>query len=53
MQKRDDAVLFQVTKDEKKRFFRLARKRHTTLSEIIRQYLHQECDKLEQEGKAA
>jgi hypothetical protein len=56
MRKRDDAVLVQVTSAEKKRFFRLARKRHTNLSEMIRQMLHQECDKLEAptgEGKAA
>jgi predicted transcriptional regulator len=56
MQKREDAVFVQVSKDEKKRFFRLARRRRTTLSELIRQALHQECDKAEQAtetGKAA
>jgi len=48
MQIRSKKVLLQVTPDEKRRFFRLARRRRTTLSELIRQALHQECDKAEQ-----
>ena len=45
-------IPFQVSEDEKLRFARLAKAKHTNLSELIRQMLHAEADKIEK-GKAA
>lgn len=42
-----------VNEEEKARFDRLAKARHTNLSELIRQMLHAEADKLEKEKREA
>ena len=46
-------IPFQVTPAEKAKFMRLAKKRHMTISELIRQVLHKEADSASREGQAA
>lgn len=52
LEARKERIPVQVTADEKRRFERVANSRHTTVSELIRQLMHAEADKLEK-GKAA
>lgn len=43
-QERTSAVLVKVTEREKVTFMKVAEKRHTNLSELIRQLLHREAE---------
>lgn len=43
----------QVSEDEKIRFATLAKAKHTNLSELIRQLLHAEADKLDTKKREA
>lgn len=42
---RPERIPVQVTAEEKRKFERLAKSRHTNLSELIRQLLHREADR--------
>lgn len=46
-------VPVRVTPEEKARFVKVAESRHTNLSELIRQMLHAEADKLDEKWTAA
>ena len=48
---RNQRIFVRVSQPEKRKFEKMARDRHTDLSEIVRQLLHKEADSTE--GKAA
>jgi uncharacterized protein (DUF1778 family) len=44
-QKRAERIHLRVSVSEKRKFERLAKRRHTDLSELVRQFLHRESEK--------
>lgn len=50
--KRGESIRLVITKAEKQTFFQLAKTRHTTISELIRQLLHREVAAQQKEQAA-
>lgn len=53
LEERTTRIPVRVSPDEKRKFEELADARHTNLSELIRQMLHDEADKMKKGTKAA